>query len=103
MEDGLLRFLDFNASCPDHSDSPLGLSLRPLFDLIYDSFDTLSLPSIQPLLILDDISALEWVGYSMDEINRFCRALFAFCAKVRLLLIDLCRIYYLTHTSYFFG
>lgn len=34
------------------------------------------------LVILDDVSSLEWMGYSTSDLCRFCRALRALCSKV---------------------
>lgn len=33
------------------------------------------------LVIWDDIATLEWLGYSVPELSRFCRALRALCLK----------------------
>jgi hypothetical protein len=55
------------------------LSLRPLYELI-----EADLPKESPgaLVILDDISVLEWIGIPFNDIIRFCRALRALCMKV---------------------
>ena len=35
------------------------------------------------LVILDDVSVLEWIGFSLVDVVRFVRALRAACLKVR--------------------
>jgi len=35
------------------------------------------------LIILDDISTLDWIGFPLQELSRFLRALRAACLKVR--------------------
>lgn len=87
MEYGSLSFIDFND--PSLSQFDESLSLRPLFNLIRDTVDKLapsdetSSQSERVLLIIDDISTIEWTGCPTEEISRFCRALSAFCTKVR--------------------
>ncbi|KAL9715604.1 hypothetical protein Ac2012v2_000046 [Leucoagaricus gongylophorus] len=66
---------------PDPSDSSYQPSLRPLFDSILSALSSRG-PSPQVserLVILDDISTLEWIGFSFLDICRFVRALVAAC------------------------
>ncbi|RDB27283.1 Elongator complex protein 6 [Hypsizygus marmoreus] len=59
-------------------------SLRSLMDLVVPTLA----PSDSPLLvILDDISSLEWIGFSLLDITRFSRALYAKCRKANATLL----------------
>ncbi|KIK64146.1 hypothetical protein GYMLUDRAFT_162044 [Collybiopsis luxurians FD-317 M1] len=51
-----------------------------LYEQIASVFEKAS-PERSALVILDDISALEWMGYSISDLFRFCRALRALCLK----------------------
>jgi len=69
---------------PDPSDSSYQPSLRPLFDSILSALSSRG-PSPQVserLVILDDISTLEWIGFSFLDVCRFVRALVATCRHV---------------------
>lgn len=57
-------------------------SLRPLFDVVQTDLQATSGGNASVLVILDDISSLEWFGFSSTEISRFLRALCATCRKV---------------------
>ncbi len=54
--------------------------LRPLYDKILDEASD---EHGHNLVILDDISSLEWTGIPLQDILRFARALTALCRKVR--------------------
>ncbi|KAK0458834.1 uncharacterized protein EV420DRAFT_1270167 [Desarmillaria tabescens] len=54
------------------------LGLRPIFDVVVEGLKGCTPDS---LIILDDVSTLEWIGVSALEILRFCRALRAQCIK----------------------
>ncbi|THV08252.1 hypothetical protein K435DRAFT_847140 [Dendrothele bispora CBS 962.96] len=56
-------------------------AFRALFDKITSIFDATESPSAPTLVILDDITALEWIGHSTLALSRFCRALRALCLK----------------------
>jgi len=75
------------------------LSLRPLYNLIVstlkgkgrainatDSDDTPG--PTETLMIIDDLSALHWMGVEVDEVSRFVRALQARSRKVSSLYLD---------------
>jgi len=95
MDSGSLVFVEASSSLsqPPNPDSDSGnssyeLSLRPLFDSILDvlsstsrgvSTEVLS----ERLVILDDVSTLEWIGFSFLDVCRFVRALVAACRRVR--------------------
>jgi hypothetical protein len=61
------------------------LNLRPLYELIEAD---LRKESPGALVILDDISVLEWIGIPFNDIIRFCRSLRALCLKVGLHIFD---------------
>jgi hypothetical protein len=81
ISSGLLDFMDVLSYVrpPEPSDkaSP---TLRPLFDQISSTIEPSSTPT---LIILDDVTSLEWIGFSFLDIARFTRALRALCLKVR--------------------
>ena len=76
---GVLTFVDalshvqasIDPSCP---------SLRPLLDLISPILESSKDPY---LVILDDITSLNWIGFSLLDVERFARALVAKCRQVR--------------------
>lgn len=90
IDEGTLLFLDFHDTLLE-PDEPR--SLRSVFDLIRSTVSKISpLDSTQAdrdsvLVVVEDISTIEWSGYSTSEISRFCRALSAFCARVRRVLL----------------
>ncbi|CAE6470365.1 unnamed protein product [Rhizoctonia solani] len=52
----------------------LATSLRPLYDVIQHAFEQLSPNAFGKLLILGDVSTLEWIGIPATEVSRFVRA-----------------------------
>lgn len=58
-------------------------SMRPIFDEICRLLQK-NPGTAHTLLIIDDLSTLEWIGFSVQEISRFARAICAVSAKVRL-------------------
>ncbi|KAI0720905.1 hypothetical protein C8Q72DRAFT_788049 [Fomitopsis betulina] len=56
-------------------------TLRPLYDVVRTHLQTDVADEGHTLVILDDVSALEWIGYSVVELSRFLRALSALCRK----------------------
>ncbi|KAK0192691.1 hypothetical protein F5146DRAFT_1041100 [Armillaria mellea] len=75
---GSLTFVDVFSFEPEES------GLRPIFNVV---FEVLKECTPDSLIILDDISMLEWIGVSTLEILRFCRALRAQCIKHRATLL----------------
>ncbi|KAG8688836.1 hypothetical protein FRC11_004680 [Ceratobasidium sp. 423] len=63
-------------SCP-----PLATSLRPLYDVIQHAFERLTPSAVGKLLILGDVSSLEWIGIPATEVSRFVRAVRALAVK----------------------
>lgn len=75
-----LRFLDLvpdlrSSTSPQES---LRSSIRELRSLLQQQRHDVTGPS---LVILDDISSLEWIGYPTDDLSQFCRALVALARK----------------------
>ncbi|CAE6474731.1 unnamed protein product [Rhizoctonia solani] len=60
---------------------PLATSLRPLYDVIQQAFERLSPNAVGKLLILGDVSTLEWMGIPATEVSRFVRAVRALAVK----------------------
>ena len=79
MASGSLTFLDLSSAhfSPDQDSSDL--SLRPIFDQIHGIMNE----GEDCLVIVDDLSTLEWIGTPGLEVARFARALCALCRKVR--------------------
>jgi hypothetical protein len=58
-------------------------ALRPVFDVVAATLQLKrSDKAAQTLVILDDITSLEWIGFSLIDIVRFSRALRALCLQV---------------------
>ena len=70
-------------------------SLRPIFDhvsAILDGEVDKAHDGMHNLVILDDITSLQWIGFPLLELIRFTRALRALCLKVLDLAISIvCR------------
>lgn len=58
-------------------------TLRPLYDVVRTHLQTAVVDEGHTLVILDDVSPLEWIGYSTTELSHFLRALSALCRRVR--------------------
>ncbi|KAF8557662.1 hypothetical protein OG21DRAFT_233710 [Imleria badia] len=61
--------------------SPRDSQLRRIFDLVSTELRSAPDSDGKSLVILDDIATLEWLGYSVLELSRLCRALRALCLK----------------------
>lgn len=60
-------------------------TLRDLYSDVRAVLETFSGdPAKKALIIVDDLSSIEWIGLSTDEIARFARALRGLCRKVSL-------------------
>ncbi|KAG8214085.1 hypothetical protein J3R82DRAFT_10843 [Butyriboletus roseoflavus] len=66
---------------PDASSRDTRLGLWRIFDLVSTELRS-GQEDAKTLVILDDIATLEWLGYSVLELSRLCRALRALCLKV---------------------
>ena len=60
-------------------------NLRPIYDRVQACMSESSNEDDSMLVILDDITILEWIGFPLIEIIHFSRALRALCQKVRIL------------------
>ncbi|KAG7448484.1 uncharacterized protein BT62DRAFT_964874 [Guyanagaster necrorhizus] len=69
---GSLTFVDISSFEPEES------GLRQIFNVVVEALKECTPDS---LVILDDVSTLEWIGVSTLDILRFCRALRAQCIK----------------------
>jgi hypothetical protein len=73
---GSVIFMDLLAGLqPPHSQQ----QLQVIFEHVQQNISRDSTPC---LLILDDITTLEWVGFPSTDIQHFIRALRALCLKV---------------------
>ena len=66
---------------PPQSTSDDGPNLRPIYDRVQACMTKSSNDSM--LVILDDITILEWIGFPLIDIIHFSRALRALCQKVK--------------------
>jgi hypothetical protein len=56
-------------------------ALRPIVDLVGNALEKSDREAVR-MIILDDITSLEWIGFSTLDLIRFSRALCALCRKV---------------------
>ncbi|KAF8240221.1 hypothetical protein L208DRAFT_1449553 [Tricholoma matsutake] len=86
LSSGSLDFVDVlsHVQLPEPSDDPAKPTLRPLFDHVVAKIGS---DSTSTLIILDDITSLQWIGFSSFDIARFTRALRALCLRVNATLI----------------
>lgn len=56
---------------------------KPLFDHVQNIISNISVSALShTLILLDDISTLEWIGVPVLELSRFARALCSLCRRV---------------------
>lgn len=67
-------------------DSDLKIVLERVGAFLERSGNDQSRETQHAIVILDDITMLEWIGFPLIDVARFVRALRAVCSKVRLLL-----------------
>ncbi|KAG7085750.1 hypothetical protein E1B28_003293 [Marasmius oreades] len=77
-----LHFIDVLSHLPrlNTNEAP---SLRIIYDLVAGILEGRQ----GGMIILDDISSLEWTGHSLEDLSRFCRALRVLCLKTKTTLI----------------
>ncbi|KAJ8597432.1 hypothetical protein M405DRAFT_724165 [Rhizopogon salebrosus TDB-379] len=63
------------------------VSLRTIYDLLSVKLSDSQVDGQTPLVILDDITSLEWLGFSLLDLSRFARALRSLCAKMDAALV----------------
>ena len=74
---GSLKFLDILSHVQPGADT-----LRPLLDLVQTFINDASAATPCFLVVFDDISTLEWLGFATTEVGRLSRALSTLCRKV---------------------
>ncbi|KAF9241867.1 hypothetical protein BU15DRAFT_87091 [Melanogaster broomeanus] len=77
------KFIDLNTLLEEEPDNNTSrdLRLRRVFDLVTSEVHNVQGGDGKSLIILDDIASLEWLGHSVLDLSRFCRALKALCLK----------------------
>ncbi|PFH45667.1 hypothetical protein AMATHDRAFT_158260 [Amanita thiersii Skay4041] len=80
----IIDVLSHVAPPPASTTSPTTV-LKPIFDLTLRTLEKAS--GASKLVILDDVSTLEWIGFPLPDIWRFTRALSAACRKAGATLI----------------
>ncbi|TFK37565.1 hypothetical protein BDQ12DRAFT_607492 [Crucibulum laeve] len=85
LASGSLEFVDVSS----HIQVPTGRSDQPNLHSLFNIIQPLLEKSDHglALVILDDISTLEWIGFSLLDITRFTRALRAACLQIGATLI----------------
>ena len=85
MDSGSVEFVDVLAFVQPQSSSDDGPNnLRPIYDRVQACMTKSSINVDDSMLvILDDITILEWIGFPLVDIIHFSRALRALCQKVR--------------------
>lgn len=79
---GSLEFIEILDHVHPASDSVAGVvAMRPIMDLVTSALAKCD-SSASPLVILDDITSLEWLGFTFLDLSRFLRALGVGCARV---------------------
>ncbi|KAI0779593.1 hypothetical protein C8Q74DRAFT_1199522 [Fomes fomentarius] len=82
LELGRVVLVDVMSHVPIGPDVQGHPTLRDLYSNIRAVLDTFSEgPAKKALIIVDDLSSIEWIGVSTDEIARFARALRGLCRK----------------------
>ncbi|KAJ7929588.1 hypothetical protein B0H13DRAFT_1859585 [Mycena leptocephala] len=85
MSSGAFIFVDvLERVRPSDIDSPAP-TLRPILNAVLSALDPNEGPNT--LVIMDDLATLDWLGFSVLDITRFCRALAAACRKVNATLL----------------
>ncbi|KAJ7108456.1 hypothetical protein C8R43DRAFT_1044052 [Mycena crocata] len=82
---GAFVFVDVLERVPPPPNPDNGALLRPILDEVVASLGTSE--TTDTLVILDDLAALDWLGFSLLDITRFCRALAAACRKANATLL----------------
>ncbi|KAF9227178.1 hypothetical protein BS17DRAFT_747455 [Gyrodon lividus] len=82
------KFIDLNPHLEEEPDNtPRDSRLRRVFDLVTSELYNINGSDGNRLVILDDITSLEWLGFSVLDLSRLCRALNAFCLKAGTTLV----------------
>ncbi|KAJ4490625.1 hypothetical protein J3R30DRAFT_3694315 [Lentinula aciculospora] len=86
----MVHFVDVTSLAPVHNDSD-EVHANP-FRVLYEQISTIienKNHDLKPgaLVMVDDISSLEWIGYSTSDLFKLCRALRALCLKKQATLV----------------
>ncbi|KAJ6518672.1 hypothetical protein C8R45DRAFT_1057519 [Mycena sanguinolenta] len=85
ISSGALIFVDvLERVRPPDTDSSAPI-LRPILDTVTSVLEQHNGSDV--LVIVDDLSTLDWIGFSVLDITRFCRALAAACRKANATLL----------------
>lgn len=79
-----LVFVDVSTIIAPSSPARLDLekpTMRPIYDSVRNALNRLP-GGTRSMVILDDITSLEWIGFSSLDLGRFSRALCSLCSKV---------------------
>lgn len=92
IDSGSLTYIDALSLVqpPYQNTSSSSPTLRPLLDSIVNSFlssKSKTTETPERLVILDDVSTFEWIGFSLLDVSRFVRALVAACRRENATLI----------------
>ena len=72
----------------DLSEASAGISLRPIFDELFSALTQPDHKDAHTLIIVDDLSTLEWIGFSASDVSHFARALCALSRKVGITIFE---------------
>ncbi|KAG1751414.1 uncharacterized protein EDB91DRAFT_606470 [Suillus paluster] len=82
------QFIDvFDHHPPSTDGNTNNISLESIYDLLSVKLSDSRVDGQIPLVILDDITSLEWLGCSLLYLSRFARALRSLCAKMDAALV----------------
>ncbi|KAG2135463.1 hypothetical protein DEU56DRAFT_913302 [Suillus clintonianus] len=81
------QFIDIFDQHPHGEGNTNDLSLKSIYDLLSVKLSDSRINGQIPLVILDDITSLEWLGVSLLDLSRFSRALRTLCVKMDAALV----------------
>ncbi|KAG1752843.1 hypothetical protein EDB19DRAFT_1670099 [Suillus lakei] len=82
------QFIDvFEQHRPSGEGNTNDISLKSIYDLLSVKLSDSRINGQIPLVILDDITSLEWLGVSLLDLSRFARALRTLCVKMDAALV----------------
>lgn len=88
---GAFTFIDvLERICPPNTDTDSSIAPRPILLPILDAIESVLGPpdtGYDTLVIMDDLAALDWLGFPVLDVTRFCRALHAMCRKANATLL----------------
>ncbi|KAG1869742.1 hypothetical protein C8R48DRAFT_746898 [Suillus tomentosus] len=79
---------DQHPPAQNRGEGPLNvISLKYIYDILSAKLSDSQTHGQIPLVILDDMTSLEWLGVSLLDLSRFARALRALCVKMDAVLV----------------